>query len=151
MVPNTAHALQRPYGYGGLLWDFDVVVHGLPRAPRLSEMLRTSPVKFELSPSVVAFALHSDARGFGAVVGMTGFSEPGMLQGLFGRYPLRGVIDEYLFQQVQKVREERRRRRDDVLSHVSQATQQEGHAPPTSSFFMALTNRREARVVSVAG
>lgn len=145
MVPNTAHALQDHMDCFG---TFDAAC-GLPRAPRLSEMLRTSPVQFELALPV-AFALHSDARGFGAVIGMACFSEPGMLQGLLGRYPFRGVIDEYLFQQVQKVREKRRRRRDNVLSHVSQATQQR-HAPPTSSFFMALTNRREARVVSVAG
>jgi hypothetical protein len=69
-------------------------------------MSRTSPVQFELA-LLVAFALHSDPRGLGAVIGMACFPKPGMLQGILGRYPLRGVVHEYLFQKIQKVGEER--------------------------------------------
>jgi hypothetical protein len=75
-----------------------------------------------------------------------------MLKSLLRRDAVAGVVDKYLLKEVLKLSHEWVRCRYDVLESVSCfLLGMKPRESPTLSFFMALTNRLDARVVSWVG
>lgn len=62
-----------------------------------------------------AFVICSDFGGFCAVIRLSHLLEPGMIQGLFSRYPVRWVVYKDLLQKVEEVLEEGIVRWNDIL------------------------------------
>lgn len=92
------------------------------------------------------FSVPSDACGFGPIIGEV-FSEPWVLEGSFGGYPLPGVVDEYFAEEVQEELVENGIWGNNVLLQVRlKAFGVEGQL--TLRCFMALTYFLEALVVS---
>ena len=77
----------------------------------------------------------ADSRGLGPVIGMRDFAEPGVLQRLLRRDALCRVVDKYLLEKIQKLRQELGGWRNDILerSAAGSYTMNAEHLPVTSS------------------